>query len=90
MILYYIDYIAGKCQINDNMNKSKLQGIITASIGAFVIYWAYSHSPKAGLGKIIGNELSGSYTMSETWYYASLALGIAIGVYGIYRFLTGK
>ena len=48
--------------------KNKQQGIIMALIGAFVIYWAYAHSPKAGFGKIVGNELAGSYTMSETWY----------------------
>ena len=72
------------------MKKGKLQGIITALVGAFVIYWAYAHSPKAGLGKIVGNELSGSYTMSEIWYYISLALGIVIAVFGVYKFLTGK
>ena len=70
--------------------KKKQQGIIMALIGAFVIYWAYAHSPKAGFGKIVGNELAGSYTMSETWYYISLTIGIALAVYGVYKLVTGK
>ena len=68
------------------MKKNQLQAIIYVLIGAFFIYWAQTHSPKAGLGKVIGNELSGSYTMSETWYYITLFAGIAIGTIGIIRF----
>ena len=47
-------------------------------------------SPKAGFGKIVGNELAGSYTMSETWYYISLTIGIALAAYGVYKLITGK
>ena len=72
------------------MNKSKQTGIILALIGAFMLYWAQSHSPKAKLGQIVGNELSGSYTMSETWYYISLVLGAVVAIYGVYKFITGK
>ncbi len=67
------------------MKKGKLQGIIFGLIGAFVIYWAQTHSPKAKLGQIIGNELSGSYNMSETSYYLSLAVGIGLVAYGLFR-----
>lgn len=72
------------------MKKNQLQGIIYLLIGVFVIYWAQAHSPRAGLGKIIGNELSGSYVMNETWYYITLFAGIALGLIGIYRFLKVK
>ena len=72
------------------MKKSKQQGMILALIGAFVIYWAYAHSPKGGLGKIVGNELAGSYTMSENWYYISLGIGILLAALGVYKFVTGK
>jgi hypothetical protein len=71
------------------MKKSKQTGIVIGLIGAFVIYWAYAHSPIAGFGKIAGNAMSGSYTMSETWYYVSLALGIGVAVYGVYKFVKG-
>ncbi|MEP5611809.1 MAG: hypothetical protein ABJP45_06140 [Cyclobacteriaceae bacterium] len=71
------------------MNKSKQTGIIMVLIGAFTVYWAQSHSPK-DLGQIVGNELSGSYTMSETWYYISLIAGIAVIVYGISKIIKGR
>ncbi|MFY0689833.1 MAG: hypothetical protein JXQ90_21870 [Cyclobacteriaceae bacterium] len=72
------------------MNKSKQIGLLLTLVGAFCIYWAYSHSPKAGIGKIVGNELSGSYTMSETSYYISLAIGAVIAIYGVMKFVKGK
>ena len=71
------------------MKKGKLQGIIIGLIGAFVIYWAQTHSPKAKLGQIIGNQISGSYTMSETSYYLSLALGIGLVAYGVFKLVKG-
>ena len=55
-------------------------------LSAFTIYWAQTHSPKAGIGQIIGNQLAGSYTMSETQYYTCLGLGIIVGLYGLYNF----
>ena len=64
-------------------------GLLFVAIGAFLIYWAQTHSPQ-DLGKVIGNAVSGSYTLSEPWYYANLGLGIivgAIGVLGIYKSL---
>ena len=72
------------------MNKSKQTGVIGVLVGAFMIYWAITHSPKAGIGQIAGNALSGSYTMSETWYYVSLAAGIAVAAFGLFKFLKGK
>lgn len=54
------------------------------ALGIFIIYWAESHSPK-DVGQVIGNAFSGSYTMSEPWYYVSLGVGILIGVLGVLR-----
>lgn len=62
-----------------------LKSIITLAIGLFIIYWAQSHSPEAGIGEIISNEISGSYTMSETWYYISLVAGSVISIFGVLR-----
>lgn len=67
------------------MNNKKLQGVVAGLIGAFVIYWAQTHSPKAGIGNMIANELSGSYTMSENNYYLTLGLGIVLVLVGLYR-----
>jgi len=67
------------------MKKTQLQAIIYVLIGAFFIYWAQSHSPKAGFGQVIGNELSGSYNLSETWYYITLVVGAALGLLGIMK-----
>jgi len=61
----------------------KVKHIIILAIGLFMIYWAQAHSPKAGVGKIITNELSGSYTMSESWYYISVVAGSVIGLVGL-------
>lgn len=63
------------------------QPIIFILIGAFLIYWAIDHSPKAGFGKIMGNELSGSYTMSETWYYVTLIVGAALAIFGVMKIM---
>ena len=72
------------------MNKNKLTAVIFMLVGAFMIYWAQTHSPTAKIGQIVGNELSGSYTMSETWYYISLILSVGVIGYGAYKFFTGK
>ena len=64
-------------------NQQLLRGIIIALIGVFFIYWAQTHSPNAGLGNIVSNELSGSYTLSTGWYYSSLIIGILIAAAGI-------
>jgi len=62
-----------------------LKSLLTLAIGLFIIYWAQSHSPEAGVGEIISNELSGSYTMSSTWYYISMVAGSVITIFGILR-----
>ncbi len=72
------------------MKKSKVAGLVMLFIGAFVIYWAQTHSPNAGIGQVVGNAISGSYTMSENAYYISLIAGIAIGAYGVFKLVTGK
>lgn len=59
--------------------------IIITVLGAFIIYWAQTHSPKAGLGQITENFFSGSYTMSAHWYYFSLVLGIVLAVFGLLK-----
>ena len=69
------------------MKNKTLQSIIFILVGAFFIYWAQAHSPKAGLGKMIGNELAGSYTLSEGWYYITLALGAGLAVFGVWKII---
>lgn len=69
------------------MKKHIQQAILFILVGAFIIYWAQTHSPKAGIGNIIGNELSGSYTMSENWYYISLVIGAGLAVIGVKKIL---
>ena len=54
------------------MKSGMIRGLVLLGLGAFIIYWAMTHSPKAGVGQMIANEVSGSYTMGETAYYASL------------------
>jgi len=67
------------------MKSGLVRGIVLIAVGAFVIYWAVTHSPKAGVGQIISNEISGSYTMGEGAYYASLVVGTVLAVLGIIR-----
>jgi hypothetical protein len=67
-----------------------LRGIVLLLVGGFIIYWAMEHSPKSGLGQIIGNELDGSYTMSETWYYISMILGAGIAGTGLMKIYKGR
>ena len=67
------------------MKKNKLVALFLVFLGGFTIYWSQTHSPRAGLGQIIGNELSGSYTMNETQYYICLGLGIVLCIIGLLR-----
>ncbi|MGL1885232.1 MAG: hypothetical protein OCD76_01860 [Reichenbachiella sp.] len=69
------------------MNAKVKSAAISILIGAFFIYWAMTHSPKSGLGNRIGNEMAGSYTMSEGSYYITLAIGAAAAVYGIWKLI---
>lgn len=68
------------------MKKNIKTGFLYLLIGAFFIYWAETHSPKK-LGQAIGNALSGSYTMDETSYYICLGVGIAVGLFGIFKLI---
>ena len=68
------------------MKKNIKTGTIYLLVGAFFIYWAETHSPKK-LGQAIGNALSGSYTMDETSYYTCLGVGIAVGLFGIFKLI---
>lgn len=68
------------------MKKHIQIGAILIALGAFFIYWAETHSPKQ-LGKILGNAMSGSYTMSETSYYLSLGAGLVLCIYGILKIM---
>ncbi|MEQ8365015.1 MAG: DUF3185 family protein [Cyclobacteriaceae bacterium] len=65
-------------------NSGLIRGVVLMAIGIFLVYWAQSHSPKS-LGKVIGNEFSGSYTLPEHWYYICLGGGVIIGILGVLR-----
>lgn len=66
------------------MKSGLLTGIIMLAAGIFLVYWAEAHSPK-NFGKILENTFSGSYTLSEPWYYVCLGLGILFGIVGTLR-----
>ncbi|MFY0607336.1 MAG: hypothetical protein JXR10_11500 [Cyclobacteriaceae bacterium] len=66
------------------MKSGMIRGLAMLAVGIFMIYWAQTHSPK-DFGKVIGNAVSGSYTMSEPWYYICLGVGILLGVVGVLR-----
>lgn len=66
-------------------NQELIKGIILFVVGAFIIYWAQAHSPNADFGKMLSNELSGSYTMGKTWYYISFFIGVLLSLAGIVR-----
>lgn len=73
-----------------NVNKSNrmkggmIRGVVMIAVGIFLIYWAQSHSPK-DFGRVIGNAVSGGYTLSEPWYYACFGVGLLVGIVGILR-----
>ncbi len=66
------------------MKSGMIRGLVMLAVGIFMIYWAQTHSPN-NLGKVIGNAVSGSYSMSEPWYYVCLGLGIVLGIVGVLR-----
>ena len=66
------------------MKSGMVRGVVMIAAGIFLVYWAQSHSPK-DFGQVIGNAVSGGYTMSEPWYYVCLGLGIVVGVVGVLR-----
>lgn len=70
---------------NNIMKSGLIRGLALIGVGAFIIYWAITHSPKAGALKVISNEIAGSYTMGEGAYYASLIAGIILVVLGLMR-----
>lgn len=65
-------------------NSGLIRGVVLLAIGIFLIYWAQTHNPNE-LGKVIKNELTGSYTLPEPWYYVTLGAGILIGIIGLLR-----
>lgn len=66
------------------MKNGLITGILLIAAGIFMIYWAQAHSPK-DLGNVLGNAISGSYTMSKNGYYFSLGSGILVGIIGLLR-----
>ena len=61
-----------------------IPGFLIVAIGLFIIYWAVEHSPES-LESVITNKLTGSYTMSEPWYYISLVVGSIMALFGIMK-----
>ncbi|MEQ9303750.1 MAG: hypothetical protein RJQ14_07525 [Marinoscillum sp.] len=66
------------------MKNGMIRGVAITAVGIFLVYWAQSHSPK-DFGQVVGNAVSGGYTMSETWYYICMGLGILVGIIGVIR-----
>lgn len=65
------------------MKKEMIRGLMLTALGIFFIYWAQTHSPNSGFVKVLKNEFSGSYTLSEPWYYLCMVLGIITAVLGL-------
>lgn len=69
------------------MKSGFLKGIIFVAVGVFCLYWTQTHAP-SNMGEQLLRKASGSYSLSEPWYYASLALGAVLVIFGgmsIYR-----
>lgn len=63
------------------MKSSLIKGIIFLAVGIFCIYWTQTHAP-GNMGEELLKKAGGSYSLSEPWYYASLALGAILTIYG--------
>ncbi len=63
------------------MKSGLIKGILFLVIGVFCIYWTQTHAP-GNVGEVLLKKASGSYSLSEPWYYASLVLGAALTIYG--------
>ena len=66
------------------MKKKAIYGLIFLVIGLAVMFWAYSHSPYAGIGDKLANELSGSFTLTKLQFAGSMIGGAVLAVWGIY------
>ncbi len=66
------------------MKKKTIYGLILLVIGLAVMFWAYGHSPYAGIAEKLANELSGSYTLTELQFAGSMIVGAVLAVWGIY------
>lgn len=72
------------------MNKT-IRGIILLAIGIFIIIWAVNHKPTNELQEAVNSMFdSGSYSMSEPWYYASLVVGALLSLAGLRDFFGKK
>ena len=60
-------------------------GVVSVVIGAFAIYWAYTHGPNSDLGSRISNAFAGEETLSETSYYMMMAAGVFLIISGGFR-----
>ncbi|MBU2913998.1 MULTISPECIES: hypothetical protein [Reichenbachiella] len=66
-------------------------GLIYIVIGAFLVYWAMTHSPNDGMGEIIKRGIVGdSYTMSSNAYYITLFVGAVAAVIGVWKIISKK
>ncbi len=60
-----------------------IKGLSILAIGAFLIYWAQTHTPNKDLLDAVNNEIIGSYALSEPMYFATLVFGGILGVLGL-------
>lgn len=62
-----------------------LIAIIVFGIGIFLVFWAYNHSPEAGLGERIADVLEGEKALSKTSYYSMMVAGSVMILTGVVR-----
>ena len=62
-----------------------IKGLLILAIGAFLIYWAQTHTPNRDLLDAVNNEIIGSYALSKPMYFITLAVGAILSVLGLMR-----
>lgn len=72
------------------MKKNVIIGLLLIVAGLAVVFWAYNHSPHAGLGDRLMSELGGSYTLSKQMYAGTMIAGVVVGILGLYTMFKKK
>ena len=67
------------------MKSKVIVGILLLVVGLVIVYWAYNHSPHAGIGNMMINEFSGSFTLSKPAYAGVTIGGIIFAILGLYK-----